>query len=331
MKEIHVTVLTNAIVDILAHVENDFLTRQGIQKGGYRIISQKEMEGLYDKIPSATEQSGGSLANTAAVLSLLGANICCLAKVTDDAFGKIFVHDMVASGVSFPIAPVHSSEATGHSIILIDEEGDRSMNTNLGSSIDINPEDLCLESIKKAHILCVEGYFWADIRTKKSAYYAMEIAKKSHTKIAFGLSAEWCVKTFRDEFLPLIDDSIDILLGNELEYLALFNLSLEETINHLTTLDVLSVITRGPQGSVVVKGKEVHYIPSIPAKYFVDATGAGDTYASGFLYGLTHGYSLEESAKLGSLIASTTITQIGARPEQSIIRKTIQEAGYKIG
>jgi sugar/nucleoside kinase (ribokinase family) len=331
MKEIHVTVLTNAIVDILAHVENDFLKRHDLQKGGYKITSQSAMEDLYSKIPPATEQSGGSLANTAAVLSLLGAKTCCLAKVTDDAFGKIFMHDMKAGGVIFPIPPSKSEEATGRSIILIDEEGDRCMNTNLGSSIDISPEDLCLESIKKAHILCVEGYFWSDDRTKKSAYQAIETAKQSGTQVVFGLSAEWCVKTFREEFETLIKSSVDILLGNELEYLALFEKSIDDTVEQLKTLNVLCVITRGPQGSIVVKGEEVLYIPSVPSKYFVDATGAGDTYASGFLYGLTHGFSLEESAKLGSLIASATIAQVGARPDQSIIRKTVQEAGYKIG
>ena len=330
MKDIHVTVLTNAIVDILAHVEDKFLENLGLQKGGYKIISQTEMEDLYTKIPPATEQSGGSLANTAAVLSLLGAKACCLAKVTNDAFGKIFIHDMKAGGVLFPIPPATSLEATGRSIILIDENGDRCMNTNLGSSVDINPDDLCLESIKKAHILCVEGYFWSDERTKKSAHHAIRVAKAANTKIAFGLSAEWCVKTFGKEFLSLIQESVDILLGNELEYLALFNKSLEDTIRHLTTMNMVFVITRGSLGSVVVKGEEVFYIPSIQPKHFVDATGAGDTYASGFLYGLTHGFSLEESAKFGALVASITIAQIGARPEPSIIRKTVKEAGYEI-
>jgi len=330
MKGIHVTVLTNALVDILAHVDNEFFENNSIQKGGYRIVSQEEMERLYDKIPPAIEQSGGSLANTVAVLGALGAKACCMAKVTDDVFGKIFIHDMKASGVDFPLVPAQSSERTGRSIILIDEEGDRSMNTNLGSSVDLGPDDLCIDSIHDSEILCVEGYFWSHASTREAVHRAMNEAKKSGTKIAFGLSAEWCVKTFREDFLSLIETSVDILLGNELEYQTLFNGEIADVLQCLSKLSVLAVITRGNQGSIIVEGKKVLHIPSIPPVQVVDATGAGDTYASGFLYGLTHGLSVEESARLGSLVASETVAHIGARPDRTLVRKIVKEAGFEI-
>jgi sugar/nucleoside kinase (ribokinase family) len=330
MKDIHVTVLTNAIVDILAHVDNSFFEEHGIQRGGYRIVSREEIAELYDKIPPAIEQSGGSLANTVSVLGALGAKACCLAKISDDAFGRIFMHDMKASHVEFPVAPTHSEERTGHSIILIDEEGDRSMNTNLGSSVEIGPEDLCVKSIQNAKILCVEGYFWSHALTRESVYYAISVAKDSKTNIAFGLSAEWCVKTFREDFLSLIETSVDILLGNELEYEALFEGDLSRVLRCLSDMPVLAVITRGNQGSIVVQGATVIHVPPTAPKQVVDATGAGDTYASGFLYGLTHGLSLEESARLGSLVAAETVAHIGARPDQTLIRKIVKEAGFEI-
>jgi len=330
MKDIQVTVLTNAIVDILAHVDNSFFEENGIQKGGYRIVSRQEIAELYDKIPPAIEQSGGSLANTAAVLGSLGAKTCCLAKISDDAFGRIFLHDMKAAHVAFPVSLAQSDERTGHSIILIDEEGDRSMNTNLGSSVEIGPEDLCVESIQNAKILCVEGYFWSHALTRESVYYAISVAKESKTNIAFGLSAEWCVKTFREDFLSLMETSVDILLGNELEYEALFEGDLSHVLRCLSDMPVLAVITRGNQGSIVVQGETVIHVPPTAPKQVVDATGAGDTYASGFLYGLTQGLSLEESARLGSLVAAETVAHLGARPDQTLIRKIVKEAGFKI-
>lgn len=328
-KDIHVTVLTNAIVDILAHVEDTFLETHGIQKGGYRIISKKEMESLYEKIPPAIEQSGGSLANTAATFSLMGGKACCLAKVTDDAFGRIFLHDMRAAGVNFPLLPAQSLDATGRSIILIDEQGDRSMNTNLGSSIDLYPHDLCLESIKNAHILCVEGYFWSHEGPKLSVYHAIETAKQAETLIAFGLSSVWCVEKFGEEFLSLMNGSIDILLGNEREYMALFKMPLEEIILQLSTMSILAVITRGNQGSIIVNRSEILYIPPTHPERCIDATGAGDAYASGFLYGLTHRLDLKESGTLGSLVASLTIAHVGARPERLAIKEMMRKAGLK--
>lgn len=328
-KEIHVTVLTNAIVDILTHVEDSFLELHGIQKGGYCIVSRAEMEALYEKIPPATEQSGGSLANTAATFSLMGGTSCCLAKVTNDAFGRIFLHDMKAAGVSFPIPPSQSEEPTGRSIILIDEQGERSMSTDLGSSIDVHPHDLCLESIKNAHILCVEGYFWPHEGPRRSVYRAIDIAKQSEALIAFGLSSAWCVEKFGNEFLFLMEGSIDILLGNETEYSVLFKLPLEEIIVQLSTMGLLAVITRGNKGSIIVNGTEIHYIPPTLPERFVDATGAGDAYASGFLYGLTHGLGIKESGTLGSLVASLTIAHVGARPESLIIKEMMKKAGLK--
>ena len=330
MKTLHVTVLTNAIVDILTHVENSFLATHGIEKGGYQILSGDEMETLYDQIPPATEQSGGSLANTAAGLSALGAKACCLAKVSDDMFGKIFQHDMKAAGVSFPMAPADSEEATGRSIILIDEEGDRSMNTDLGSSIEIAPQDLCEESIKNSEILCVEGYFWSHAITKQSLKHAVSVAKAAGTKIAFGLSAAWCVENFREEFLELISDSVDIILGNEGEYQALFQGTFSDVVSSLSEMNVLAVVTRGDQGSLIIKGEKVIHIPPFSTAQAMDATGAGDLYAAGFLYGITHGLDLETSGKLGSIVASEAISHVGARPDQTLLRKQVREAGFNI-
>ena len=330
MKNIHVTVLTNAIVDILAHVDNGFFAGHGVEKVGYQTISRDGMKKLYTKIPPATEQSGGTLANTVAGLSALGSNVCCLARVTNDAFGKIFMHDMKASGVHFPMKPSRSEEGTGHTIILIDEAGDRHMNTYLGSSVEIGSQDLCIDSIKNSEILCVEGYFWLNTLTKESVYRAIAVAKESGTKVALGLAAVLCAKSFKEDFLELLNGSIDILFGNEEEYEALFSSDFSEVLKKVSTLPILSVITRGDQGSVIVQGGDIMHIPPVVPPQVVDATGAGDAYASGVLYGLTHGLNLKESAKLASLVAAQTVSHIGARPDQTLIRRTVKEAGFNI-
>jgi len=325
MKKFQVTALTGAIVDILSHVDQSFLKKYQIPKVQHRLIDKQESEYLYSIIPQTIQQSGGSLSNTLSSLSSLGINSCCMAKVFDDGFGKTFLHDMSAVNINFPVS-IGNNNVTGHSIILINPDAERIMNTHLGGVHDLGPQDLCEKSLGSTEYFCGEAYSWPNIDARNTLMHAVKIAKQAGSKIVFCLSAEGCLEGHQAEIINYIKQNVDILIGNILEYKALLKINEDSVAQHAKDLAPITVVTKGKKGSVVFQGADAYDINPVKPAKIVDTTGAGDAYTAGFLYGLITKRPLYEAGRYASLFASGSITQTGARPCIKSLKSSINKS-----
>ena len=317
-----VVAIGNAIVDVMSFADDAFIDQQQMRKGTMQLIDQARGDALYGAMGSGVEVSGGSAANTLAGMASLGAKTGFIGKVAQDELGKIFRHDLNAVGVSFATPDAMSGSAgTGRCLIAVTPDGQRTMNTYLGAAGVLTETDIDDALIASAKILYTEGYMWFDAGTKQAIRKSFDIARKAGTKIAFSLSDAFCVEGNRDEFLAMIKDDFDILFCNEAEACALYpGKSLEDVLKLLQGQCEIVAVTCGADGSKILTPTESHHIPAIWVHELVDTTGAGDLYAAGVMYGLTHGLSLEASGKLGAACASDVITHLGARAQKPLKR-----------
>ncbi len=311
-----VLTIGNAIVDIIARAEDDFLVENNINKAAMNLIDAERAVKLYDVMGPAIEASGGSAANTAAGVASLGGTAAYFGKVSDDHLGGVFAHDIKAVGVDFNTEPLNGHPPTARSMIFVTPDGERSMNTYLGACVELGPDDIDSDMVADAKITYFEGYLWDPPRAKDAIRLAAEIAHKNGRQVAMTLSDSFCVDRYRDEFLNLMRSrTVDIVFANEAELKSLYQTSsFEAGLKAIREDCALGIVTRGELGSVVVTYEKTHVVEAIPVKELVDTTGAGDLYAAGFLYGLTHGMSDEDCARLGGLAATQVIEQIGPRP-----------------
>lgn len=318
-KKYDVVGLGNAIVDILAPCETDFLTKMGMEKGVMQLIfDEQAAKALYAELPPATEKSGGSGANTIAGLAALGAVTGFIAKVANDDLGDIFDHDMKASGVECRIARLIDGAATARSMILVTPDADRTMNTYLGASVDFKPEDVDADLIAQSRVLYLEGYLFDKPKAKKAFEKAAEIAKQSGTKVALTLSDPFCVDRHRHDFLDLIANHIDIVFANQDELLSLYQIDdFETALNTLSESVDLVAVTRGADGSTLSSGDIRVDAPAVKTT-LIDTTGAGDLYAAGVLYGYIEDTDLMTMGLMGSACAAEIISHMGARPENDL-------------
>lgn len=314
----HIATLGNAIVDILAHINFDILHTLNIQKGKWTLLSAEESMSLYERMPPAIEQSGGAAANTIAAFSSLGGKGAYMGKVHDDEFGRIFVHDLKAIGVDFKGAIDPNSSSTGKCIILVTPDADRTMNTYLGASIEIGPEDVDEEVIKNAQIFFSEAYLWNPLSAQYALLKGANIAHKNGRKVALTLSDPDCIKAHHEELKPFIQEHVDILIGNDAEVMALFNMDFDQASALAKNMCETVALTRGAQGSLIHHQGETHIIDPAPAIRVLDTTGAGDVYAGGLLYGITHGYDIKTSGRIASMAAANVINHLGSRPEKTL-------------
>ena len=320
-----VLAIGNAIVDVLARVDEAFLTDWQLAKGSMRLIDEAEAERLYGAFGPAIEVSGGSAANTVAGVASLGGAAGFLGKVRDDQLGAVFAHDIRAAGVRYTMPGSRDGPATGRSLIAVTPDGERTMNTFLGASVNFTPADLDPSLIEAASIVYLEGYLFDRTEAKEAFKEAARLARNSGAKVALTLSDAFCVDRHRDDFRKLIREGIDIVFANEKEVTSLYEVnSFAEAADAALADCELAVLTRSEEGSVIVANGETIAIAPEPVSKVVDVTGAGDLYAAGFLYGLTQGLPLESCGRLGSLAAAEVIGHIGARPEMSL-RKLAQE------
>jgi sugar/nucleoside kinase (ribokinase family) len=327
MSRLPIDVLTigNAIVDVLARVDEAFLEKNKLVKASMRLIDEPEAHRLYELVGPSVIISGGSAANTAAGISSLGGRAAFIGKVRDDQLGEFFTHDIRATGVVFEGQPATSGPATARSFILITPDGERTMNTFLGACTTLSPKDIDKIMVEEATITYLEGYLWDPPAAKDAFVKAAQLARKAGRKVALTLSDSFCVERHRSSFRELIAHDIDILFANERELVSLYETSfLDEALQHVHKEVELAVLTRSEAGSIVAFNDEFHVVEAKEIKEIVDATGAGDLYASGFLFGLTRGRPLVECARLGSLAAAEVISHIGARPQTSL--KALAEA-----
>lgn len=321
-KKYHVTGIGNAIVDVLAHCEEAFIAQEGMTKGSMALIDEQQAVDLTQKMGDSTTVSGGSVANSLAGLAQLGARTAFIGKVRNDTLGAQFREGMEKEGINFPIPAATHGKPTARCLISVTPDGERTMNTYIGVCADVAPEDIDADLIKQAQVMLIEGYLWDQDSAKQAITQAVEIAKQSGTKVAFSLSDAFCVDRHRDEFKSLIRDYVDILFANEGEMMSLGEQdTIDANINMFASQVDTVCATLGDKGSIIVSGDERHQIP--PATLngaVVDMTGAGDLYAAGVLYGMTHGMSLADSGALGSKCAADIIQQIGPRSQVELNR-----------
>ena len=317
----------NAIVDIIARCDESFLSKHDLAKGFMRLIDAEDANRLYEAMGPAVERSGGSVANSIAGLASFGAKCGFIGRVAADQFGGIFRHDIRSLGVAYDTLPASDGAPTARCLILVTPDGERTMNTFLGASVDFTPDDLDLDLIGAAKIVYLEGYLFDRDEAKAAFRDAARTAKAAGAKVALSLSDAFCVDRHRDDFKSLVREGADIVFANEKEITSLYQVnSFEEAADAALQDCEMAVLTRSEAGSVIVADGENIEIEAEPAARVVDLTGAGDLYAAGFLYGLTHGASLPMCGRLGSLAAAEAISHIGARPEVSL-RQLAKENG----
>ncbi|MFM1813701.1 MAG: hypothetical protein RLZ98_396 [Pseudomonadota bacterium] len=309
----------NAIVDIIGRCNDDFITAHGAAKGGMQLVDANRVQKLYSEMGPAIEISGGSAANTIVGIASLGGRTAFIGKVADDEFGHIFAHDIRAAGVHFATPPAKNSQPTARSLILVTPDGERTMNTFLGVSPELNHGEVDEDIIKASSIVYLEGYLFDRPEAKAAFRQAAGIAASAGRRVALTLSDGFCVDRHRSEFLSLIKDSVDILFANESEITALYETSDFETAAARAQADTrLAALTRSEKGSVILSEGERVEINVEPVDSVMDTTGAGDLYAAGFLYGIATGRDLRTAGRLGSMAAAEIITHMGARPETNL-------------
>lgn len=309
----------NAIVDVLARVEDSFLVSRALTKGITRLIDEQTAEQLYGDMGPAIEISGGSAGNTAAGIASFGGRAAYFGKVKNDQLGDVFRHDLRAQGVSFESLRATSGPATARSFILVTPDGERTMNTYLGACVNLTTADIDPAVVASSQITYMEGYLWDRPEAKLAFQRAARIAREAGRKTAITLSDAFCVDRHRDSFLDLIRDQIDIVFANEAEITSLYQTPDFDSARERARADCeIAVLTRSERGSVIVKGHQTFAVPAHPVSKLVDATGAGDLFAAGFLHGLTTGRTIEHCARLGALAAAEVISHLGARPEVNL-------------
>ena len=304
----------NSIVDVIAMVGDDFIGIHGLAKGAMTLIDEERATSLYAAMPPALEISGGSAANTVAGVASFGGSAAYIGKVRDDHLGEVFAHDLRAAGVGFDVPLASSGPPTGRSLIQVTPDAERTMNTFLGTSALLMPADIDPELVASAAITYCEGYLW-DVDVAKAAIRsAMDAASEAGRLVSLTLSDSFCVDRHRHEWLDLINDTVDLLFANETEICSLFEIDdFESAAAQASEITEIVALTRSARGSVVVSRGERVEVPAVDVAEVVDATGAGDLYASGFLYGLASGVGLQRCAELGSIAAAEIISHVGAR------------------
>jgi sugar/nucleoside kinase (ribokinase family) len=263
--------------------------------------------------------AGGSAANTMAGLASLGGNGIFVGKVFDDRLGAVFGKSMSAQGISFTTPPTKDGAATASCLIAVTPDGQRSMSTHLGACRQLTPDDVDEDQIAQARILYIEGYLWDEENAKQASRKAIAAMKGAGGRVALSLSDPFCVGRFRDEFLHLLDREVNILFANEEEAKALFRQEeFDGVIEAAKKWGGIAAITRSAKGCVVLEEGQLHTIPAAPVSRVIDTTGAGDQFAAGFLYALTHGKGISDCARVGAIAAAEVISHYGARPETSL-------------
>jgi sugar/nucleoside kinase (ribokinase family) len=311
----------NAIVDVLARANDDFLVRRGMAKGSMSLIDEKRADAVYAAMGPVVEISGGSAANTIVGVASLGGRAAFIGKVKNDPLGKVFARNIRAAGVTFRTPMAKDGPSTARSYILITPDGERTMNTYLGAAQHLMPDDIDEAEIAAGAITYLEGYLWDPQNAKAAFRKAAQLAHAAGRNVALTLSDPFCVDRWRDEFRTLVrDGTVDLLFANESELHSLYQTADFDTALAALRSDAkLAVVTRSEKGAVILTRDNTETVRAFPVERVVDTTGAGDLFASGFLYGLARKLPHGTSARIGALAAAEVISHIGARPERSLV------------
>jgi sugar/nucleoside kinase (ribokinase family) len=317
--DIDVIAIGNALVDVLSHEPFSLVEELGLVAGSMTLVDSPRSDEVYARMGPATEASGGSAANTVAGVASFGGAAAFIGRVGDDQFGKVYAHDLRSLGVHFDAPVATDGTPTGRCLVIVTPDAERTMLTFLGAGTDLDPGYVDAALIGRAQVLYLEGYLWDQPPAMAAFRAAAEAAHAAGRRVALSLSDSFCVERHRGPFLDLIEHQVDVLFANEDEITSLYEVgSFDEALQHVRGHCEIAALTRSAKGSVIVRGDEVHVIDAAPVRQVVDTTGAGDLYAAGFLYGLTHGHDLAVCGRLGGLAAAEVISHIGPRPETSL-------------
>lgn len=314
-----VVAVGNALVDVITQTSEEFIAKQkasnGMEKGAMTLIDEARAVELYALMGPGTETSGGSAGNTMAGFASFGGRGALIAKVAKDQLGEVFQHDIRSLGLQFKTQPLLVGAATGRCLILVTPDAQRTMNTFLGASSELSPDDIDTDLIASAQVTYLEGYLFDREQAKQAFAAAAEAAHDAGHRVALTLSDPFCVDRHRHDFLNLVENHVDILFANEEEIKSLYMQSDFDNAKNAVSKNVeIAVLTRGEKGALILSGGKEIKVAAEPVKKVIDTTGAGDQFAAGFLYGFTEGMALEKCARLGALAAAEVIGHIGPRP-----------------
>jgi sugar/nucleoside kinase (ribokinase family) len=313
--ELDVIGVGNALVDVLCSESDAFLERHGLVKGTMHLVDEGRARAIYEAMGPAVEVSGGSAANTIVGVASFGGRAQYVGKVRNDQLGDVFSHDLRSVGVRYTTPAATSGPSTGRCLIVVTPDAQRTMNTYLGASTQLGAGDVDAHAVARSRILYLEGYLFDPPAAQEAFRTAAGMAHAAGRKVALTLSDPFCVARHREAFLELVDRHIDVLFANEVEICALYQENdFDDAVARVRGHCEIAALTRSERGSVVVNGDEQHVIDAQPVDAVVDTTGAGDLYASGFLFGLSRGMDLATCGRLGSLAAAEVISHVGARP-----------------
>ncbi len=314
MKRYQVVGIGNAIVDVFAQADDSFLELMGIEKGIMQLVERERGELLYAAMKDRVQAPGGSVANTLAGLGNLGLTTAFIGRVHDDALGRFYAASMAEDGTGFVNPPVKGGELpTSRSMIFVAPDGERSMNTYLGISSELGPDDVADDVAGDAAVLFLEGYLYDKPKGKAAFERAARLCQAAGGQAGIALSDPFCVDRHRDDFRRLVKD-LDYVIGNEHEWQSLYQTDLEAALRQAAADAGLVVCTRSGDEVILIRGEERAVVP-VRRVVPVDATGAGDQFAAGFLFGLSTGRSLAVSGRMGCVAAAEVIGHFGARPE----------------
>lgn len=309
----------NALVDVIANTDDAFLLANGIEKGGMTLIDAARADELYAKMPAAIQTSGGSCANTIAGLASLGGKGAFFGKVRNDQLGDVFIHDIRSLGIDFPATPAEDGTPTGRCLIAVTPDAQRSMSTFLGAAQKLQPDDIDAETIRAAAVTYMEGYLWDEPGAKEAFLKAAKIAHEAGRLVSLTLSDSFCVDRYRNEFLRLAKEEVDLLFANEAEILSLYQTDIfDDALQQVRKDCRYAALTRSEAGAVIVANGDVHVVDADKVAKVVDTTGAGDLFAAGFLYGFTHGKDPVTCGRFGAMAAAEVIGHYGPRPQASL-------------
>ncbi len=332
--DLDLVAIGSPLLDVLETTTEEVVERVGLVKGSMTLIDLEMATAVQDVLRNPRRVSGGSVANTAAGLAELGGRAGYIGSVADDEVGQAYVEDLRAAGVEYEPTYSESVEGdtlgTGRCIVLITADADRTMGTYLGAASALTPSGVPTSLVERASIVLLEGYLWDVPAAKEAMRHAAATAHGANGSVALSLSDSFCVDRHQREFLDLLLDDVDILLGNEEELTMLFGASSTDgALAAAEETGLLVVMTRGAQGSVVLTAQGPQRVAAAAVEKVVDTTGAGDLFASGFLYGLTHGMGPVDSTRLGGVCAGEIISHTGARPEADL-RALATDAGLLV-
>ena len=317
MKSYQVVGIGNAIVDVFSTADDNFIEMMGIEKGIMQLVERDRGEVLYGAMKDRVQAPGGSVANTLAGLGNLGLTTAFIGRVHDDSLGRFYAKTMADNGTDFVNAPVVGGDLpTSRSMIFVSPDGERSMNTYLGISSELGPVDVSDDVAGQAEILFLEGYLYDKPKGKQAFERAVQLCHAAGGKAGIALSDPFCVDRHRDDFRRLVKD-LDYVIGNEHEWSSLYETDLATALKHAANDSGLIVCTRSGQDVIVVRGAEQAIVP-VHRIVPVDATGAGDQFAAGFLYGMATGQSLGVCGRMGCVAAAEVISHFGARPDTDL-------------